>query len=62
MPTHSNDTREETSETNARQFQSHEIEIIREIIQAYRASKLDLSLGRPRFKKTSIQFRHSAER
>lgn len=42
---------EMTSEKNSVQFQSHEIEVLREIIETYRANKLELSLGRPRFKK-----------
>jgi hypothetical protein len=44
------DTREVTSETNTHQFQPDEIVVLREIIQAYRANKLDLALLRPRFK------------
>jgi hypothetical protein len=51
MSTHSDDTREVTPDTTPVQLQSDEIEVLREIIQTYRANKLDLSLGRPRFKK-----------
>ncbi len=51
MSTHPDIGREATSETTAVPFQSHEIEVLKEIIETYRANKLDLSLGRPRFKK-----------
>ena len=44
-------TQEVTSEKNSVQLHSNEIEVLREIIKTYRANKLDLSLGRPRFKK-----------
>lgn len=51
MSTHADDTREATSETISIQFQSDEIEVLKQIIRAYQAKRLDLSLGRPRFKK-----------
>jgi len=44
------DTREVTSETDSDQFQPDEIEVLRDIIETFRANKLDLALVRPRFK------------
>jgi hypothetical protein len=51
MSIDSADAQEVTPDTTTVPLQSHEIEVLREIIEIYRASKLDLSLVRPRFKK-----------
>jgi hypothetical protein len=51
MSSHSDNAREVTSETSVIQFQPQEIEVLREIIQTYRANRLDLFVGRPRFKR-----------
>lgn len=45
------DHTEVTSETTSTELQSHEIEVLKEMIRAYRANRLDMSLVRPRFKK-----------
>jgi hypothetical protein len=51
MSIRSDDKQEVTPEKTTVPLQFHEIEVLREIIQTYRANQLDLSLGRPRFKK-----------
>lgn len=51
MSIRSDDKQEVTPETTTVTLQFHEIEVLREIIQLFRTNKLDLTLGRPRFKK-----------
>lgn len=51
MPTYAAGSREAAPETVSEPLQSHEIETLREIIEKYRANQLDLSGGRPRFRK-----------
>jgi len=51
MSTYAAGSREAAPETVSEPLQSHEIETLREIIEKYRTNQLDLSGGRPRFRK-----------
>lgn len=51
MSTYAHKSTQATSETASSELQSQEIEVLKQMIRAYRANKLELSLVRPRFKK-----------
>ncbi len=51
MSTYAAGSRESAPETVPEPLQSYEIETLREIIEKYRTNQLDLSGGRPRFRK-----------